>query len=192
MSHVPEPADGVVAAGGWTALVVLPVIADPTLRAAWATRRSLGRRGPERGGYQVGGLWVGRAVGWMTGLGSGGVVVAVAVTAWGEEAFDDAFEARYALGQGLQVLAHVGQAAADFGQAGVDFHSQRLRIGAGVAPEGQQQPDHCGAHADQGGSDGEDSDEFGGHGRLHSAQVYCVRPGVDTLAGTRERRIEPA
>ena len=120
--------------------------------------------GPVVRGVSLGArAWCG---GWL-----GGVVVAVAVAGSGEESFDDAFESGYALGQRLQVLTHVGQAASDFGQAGIDFgaqtlvvradfHSKRLRIGAGIASEGQQEPNHC-------GSDGEDSDEFGGHGRLH-------------------------
>ena len=124
--------------------------------------------------YQVIGLWIERSLAKLWGLGSG-VVVAVTVTASGEEAFDDAFEARHALGQGLHVLAHVGQAVADFSQAsiefgsqtlviGAEFGSQGLRFGARVAAKGDQQ-------ADYGRADGEDADEFGVMGEAPRAQL---------------------
>ena len=52
------------------------------------------------------GDWV--DVGGAEGIGSG-VVVVVGVTATGEEAFDDAFEAGHAFGQGLDILAEIRQ-----------------------------------------------------------------------------------
>ena len=60
----------------------------------------------------------------------------VAVTETGEEAFDDAFESRHALGQGLDVLLHVGQAVADFDQASIEFRAQTLVIGAEFGSQG--------------------------------------------------------
>ena len=126
------------------------------------------------GVYQVGGLWIGRAAGWLTEVGSGGVVVAFAVGAWGEEAFDDAFESRYTFGKHLHVFTHVGQAGVDFRSQSLivraEFGSQGLAVSAHLSSERRhvsaQQADHCGGNADQGGADGEDSDEFGGDGRL--------------------------
>ena len=109
------------------------------MRAAWATRH----RG---GGYQVGGLWIGRAVGWMTGLGSGGVVVAVAVAACRAKrpsmtpsrretrsvsACTSLRTSRHALGQRVQVLPQVGQLAADLGKVSPDFLAEVLHVGAG-------------------------------------------------------------
>ena len=57
-------------------LLVLPAIGGPRL-------------------YQVIGLWIGRPLATLRGLGSG-VVAVVAGTASGEEALDDAFEAGHA------------------------------------------------------------------------------------------------
>ena len=159
-------------------------------RGAWSClRRSLGAGA-------TGGLVRGRAaVGGTEGIGSGGVVVAVAVASWGEEALDDAFEAGHAFGQGLHVPSRVGHVAADlgkvsadfrsqalvvganFGQAGIDFGaktlaagseftSQGLVVGTRVAADREQQADHCGVYANLDGADGEDADEFGGDGRL--------------------------
>ena len=59
-------------------LVVLPAIAGPRL-------------------YQVIDRWVGQPLATLRGLGSGGGVVAVAVTASDEEALDHAFESGHAL-----------------------------------------------------------------------------------------------
>ena len=58
---------------------------------------------------------------------SGSVVAAIAT---GEEAFDDAFDAGRALGQGLDVLAQVGQIAADLCKVSTNFCSERLHVGA--------------------------------------------------------------
>ena len=130
--------------------------------------------------YQVIGLWIERSLAKLWGLGSG-VVVAVPS---GEEALDDAFEAGHALGQGLDVLPHVGQAGinfraqtliirAEFGSHGLavraEFSAQGLVVGARVAAKGDQQ-------ADDGRADGEDADEFGGRGRLLGVGLLIHRP----------------
>ena len=94
-------------------------------------------------------------------------------------AFAGAFDPRYALGQRLQVLTHVGQVASDLGKRSADFRAQALVVpaefgsqgvivGARFTPEGEHETNHGGAY-------GEDCDEFGGHGR---------RPG-DGLCGCR-------
>ena len=103
----------------------------------------------------------------------GSVVVAVAGTSSGEEALDGAFEAGEALGQGLDIFAKGSHVATNFGaevlhvgahlgserrHVGTGFRALALVVGARVAPKRKQQ-------ANDGGAYGEDSDEFGSHGR---------------------------
>ena len=121
---------------------------------------------------------------------SGCVVAAVGVAAAGDEALNDAFEPSRALGKRLDVLAQTLIVGVDFGAesliVGVDFGAeslivgaeglvvgaelgaQGLVVGAGVAPE-------CDEQTDQGYAQGEDGEEFGGHGRLLGVGV-CMNP----------------
>ena len=158
--------------------------------------------GPRR--YQMIGPGIGRPLGTLRGLVSGGVVVAVAVTASGQEAFDGAleaghasFESKHALGQRLYILPHVGQPAADFGQAGINFGAQALvvraefgseglAVGSCVTPKREQQ-------TNDGRANGEDSDEFGGHGRLQRVGLLIHRPwgfnaSTDRIQPDRRKR----
>ena len=125
---------------------------------------------------------------------SGCVVAVVGVAAAGDEALDDAFEPSRALGKRLDVLAQTLIVGVDFGAeslivgvdfgaesliVGVDFGAeglvvgaelgpQGLVVGAGVAPE-------CDEQTDQGYAQGEDGEEFWGHGRLPRVGV-CMNP----------------
>ena len=120
---------------------------------------------------------------------SGGVVAAIAT---GEQAFDDAFDPRHAFGQRLDVFAQIGQIASDLSKVSVDFLSKRLHVSAEFGSQGvivgTSFPPEREHEANHGRADREDSDEFGGHGRLPSVQVSRVRPVVDTVARTAKPR----
>ena len=62
---------------------------------------------------------------------------------------------------------------------GPDFLAQCLRVGPRIAPKRQQQSDQGGADANECGADDQDTDEFGGHGRLPRCWGMYVfdRPG---------------
>ena len=67
-------------------------------------------------------------------------------------------------------FAQVSQIAADLGKVSLDFFAKRLHVGAEFDPQGQIigarfSPERE-REANHGGAYGEDSDEFGGHGRL--------------------------